>query len=350
AILLNDKETDAFIKQALLRFVILMIFTMAVILSGIFYIVARYRALLTFQIERNQEIERFTKNVSMIPEITYKCKIQNDELMLTYNYGKSILEDQKISLESTYRPMKKIYSDEYVKTFGEQVEEVFRGASKRFEITYKDGHYEHFVSPIFDKDGTVIEIIGIANNITDRRIAEEQSKYLATHDFLTDLWNRRTFEDEVKKRIYSTYDESYAIMIIDLDNFKRVNDSYGHIAGDLMLKYAANCIRNAVKKESASSSSVIARMGGDEFAVFLPYTNLQEVDDTAKHIVNAIFEPHMVRGRSIQIGASVGIALYSKDSRHYKQLTYYADVAMYQAKKSKIGGYRFFKRSMLLHE
>ncbi|MGI6751879.1 MAG: diguanylate cyclase domain-containing protein [Anaerovoracaceae bacterium] len=344
AILLNDHETDAFIQKVLLRVGSLMVFTVVVLLIGILYIVVRYRALLTFQIKRNEEIERFTKNVAMIPEITYKCRIENNEILLTYNRGKSILKDQEISLESEYRPMKDIYSEEYINVFEVQIADVFADNSKRFEITHENEHYEHFASPVFDKDGNVVEIVGIATSITDRRIAEEQAKHFATHDFLTDLINRREFESKAKDRILKEPTNSYAIMIIDLDGFKKVNDTFGHIAGDSVLKQTADRVSNTIARQS--STAMVARLGGDEFAVFLPYENLHEVEGIARSIVADISTPYSVGDELIQLGSSIGISLYNKDSNTYGQLTYYADLAMYHIKKHG-GGYQFFSPAML---
>lgn len=340
AILLNDEDTKIFTRYALTRFAGLLIFTLAVILAGIFYTVHRHRALLTLQAQRNEEIERFTKNVAMIPEITYVCTLQAGELLLTYNYGKLMHQDHEVSLQSIYRPMREIYSDEYVNEFKDQVRPVFEGKSKRFEITYKDDHYEHFVSPILDKDGNVAEIIGIATNITDRRLEEEKAKHFATHDFLTDLTNRRSFEEEANKLLSCKGCNTYAALIIDLDGFKTVNDTFGHAFGDAVLKQVALRIKNTVTERFPTA--IVARMGGDEFAVLTPYEQAQDIADMAKNLVAAAARPYQHQGESIGLEASVGISLYSADSSTYGQLLYYADMAMYHAKNQGGGRYQFF--------
>lgn len=345
AILLNDQDRDEFIQQSVSNFVFLMVFILVVVFIGIFYIVSKHKSILTFQMERNEEIERFTKNVAMLPEITYKCRNENNKLLLTYNYGKSISEDKQISLESNYRPMIEVYSEEYVENFKNQVKEVFQGKSKRFEIDYNEEHYEHFASPIFDKQGNVIEIIGIATNITDRRIAEEQSKYSATHDFLTGLKNRMTFEDYVKEQIRNYPDNSYAIMFLDLDGFKYINDTFGHVIGDAVLRQAANRIQDAIM--DISPIDLVARMGGDEFAVFSPYDRIQEIIDRAEKIIDVISQPYIIKEHKINLGISIGISLYSKDSSLYGQLVYYADMAMYNAKKIRGSSYKFFSEEKL---
>ena len=224
---------------------------------------------------------------------------------------------------------------------------VFEGETKRFEIAYHDELYEHFTSPIFDEEGRVIEIIGIANNITDRKLQEEEARYFASHDHLTDLTNRRSYEKQVQEKINKSPDDSYAMMIIDLDNFKSVNDNYGHLAGDRVLKEAAKRIDNIIKAHSAAA--VVARMGGDEFSAFILYTKLQDVIDIAGEVTAYMLQPYTLpRDKiSLSLSASIGIALYRSDSSFYGQLLHYADMAMYQAKKAEGGSYRFYSATMI---
>ncbi|MGI6497711.1 MAG: diguanylate cyclase domain-containing protein [Oscillospiraceae bacterium] len=344
AILLDDQQAKGFIQHTLSAYITLLLFTLAILVVGIYYIVIRYKSLLTFQVERNEEVERFTKDIAALPEIAYKCKLQEGELLLTYNYGRSMHEEHKIPLESIYRPMKEIYSAEYVEAFRALVEPVFAGEAKRFEIAYHDGLYEHFTSPIVGKDGSVTEIIGIANNITDRKLQEEEAKYYASHDHLTGLVNRRVFEDTVHHQTNKDPDGRYAMMLIDLDGFKSVNDRFGHLAGDAVLKQAASRIKNAITTRAAAA--VVARMGGDEFSAYIPYTLIQEVIDIANDTIASISEPYTLPDGSTRLGASIGVSLYPADSFAYGQLLHYADIAMYQAKMVEGGSQRFFSKSM----
>ncbi len=348
AILLDDQQAKSFIQHTLSAYIALLIVTLAILVIGIYSIVIRYRSLLTFQTERNKEVERFTKDLAMLPELAYKCKLQGDELQLTYNYGSAMSEEHKISLESIYRPMKEIYSPGYVEAFRALTEPVFKGEAKRFEIAYHDHLYEHFTSPIFGKDGSVIEIIGIANNITDRKLQEEEAKYFATHDHLTGLTNRRAFEDAVYKEINENPDRTHAMVLIDLDAFKHVNDRFGHLAGDSVLKQAANRIKHAITARSAAA--IVARMGGDEFSAYIPYTETQEMIDIANDIILLTSKPYMLPSGLAQLTASIGISLYPSHSSAYGQLLHYADIAMYQAKMLEGGSYQFFSEAMCMGE
>jgi diguanylate cyclase (GGDEF)-like protein len=348
SILLDDKDREIFVNQITTIFLVLLVFTLGVLYLGLFIIVSKYRNLLTFEKERNEEIETFTRNIALLPENIYKCRQKGGELMLTYNYGKDIIKEKEISLESSYRSLRDFYSDEYVEEFKELVKEVFDGKSKRFQISYDGNHYEHFVSPIFDEDNKILEIIGIATNINDRRIEEEQAKYQATHDYLTDLINRRDFEDKVKLKISENPYLNYALMILDLDDFKDINDNYGHLAGDSVLKQVANRLKKVA--EESSDSILVARMGGDEFAVFQIYESREDIIGTAKKIIESSLEDYEIGESRVNSGISIGISLYSKDLANYKQMFYYADMAMYQAKKTKGNTFEFYSEGMELNK
>lgn len=342
---INDHDKQSFRRQAGFDFALLTLFTIMAVLFGVFYIMKKYSAILTFQIERNEAIEKFSKNIAALPEFVYKCKLDNnDNLLLTYNDGKFVSQDKYVALESNFCPMAEIYSSDYAADFKNHVEEVFQGKSKRFEMNYNNEHYEHFVSPIFDENSKVVEIIGFATNITDRRIAEEQSKYLATHDSLTGLINRMTFEEYVKEKIDNHPNAHYAIMFLDLNKFKNLNDTFGHIIGDHALQETANRIKQAV---ASSKDALVARVGGDEFAVFLPYSQRQEITKIAEEIIDAISQPHMIKENQVCLGVSIGISLYNKDSSIYKQLIHFADMSMYEAKKCSELSYKFFSKEML---
>lgn len=345
AALINDHDKQLFRQQAGLDFAFLTIFTIIAVLLGIFYVMKKYSSLLTFQIDRNNAMEEFSKNISSLPEFVYKCKMDsNGNILLTYNDGRVISQDKYVALESNYRLMTAIYPTSYVDSFKMNIMDVFKGSSKRFEINYNGEHYEHFVSPIFDENKKVIEIIGFATNITDRRIAEEQSKYLATHDSLTGLKNRVAFEEYVKKQLEIHSDASYAIMFLDLDKFKDLNDTLGHIVGDIALQEVANRIKEGIY---SSRDSLVARMGGDEFAIFLPFTQHQEPINMAEKIIDILSKPYIIKENHISLGVSIGISIYNKDSSIYKQLLHFADMAMYEAKSCCESSYKFFSKEML---
>ncbi|KXB28901.1 hypothetical protein AT959_18900 [Dechloromonas denitrificans] len=164
---------------------------------------------------------------------------------------------------------------------------------------------------------------------------------LAAHDHLTGLPNRRMFHELVASHLSRAKRsrKHYAMLYLDLDHFKRINDSLGHHVGDLLLQSVAARLRSSLRE-----SDVIARLGGDEFAVLL--TGLESVDDTASiaaKLVAQISQPcRNLDGHDIQVGPSVGIALFPRDGHDVDTLCRHADAAMYQSKRSGRGRYTFY--------
>lgn len=192
-------------------------------------------------------------------------------------------------------------------------------------------YYLTTVKPILDDKEQVEYVICISKEITSRKIIEEKLKRNALYDPLTGLANRVLFGDRLKfsiiqvKRIAG----KLALMFVDLDNFKPVNDTHGHEAGDLLLQYAAKRIKNCVR-----DSDTVGRIGGDEFVVLLPsISETREALKVAEKIRNEISKPFDLSGFvPVQISSSIGVAIYPEHGNNSAELTKCADVAMYLAK------------------
>lgn len=191
-------------------------------------------------------------------------------------------------------------------------------------------------------DGVAVRIFGMKQDITEEKILADRNRYLAEFDTMTGLANRSQFQSRM-----STLDRTSlhgarpfgALLLIDLDEFKPVNDSFGHIAGDECLKEAAHRIRSV-----CADAELVARIGGDEFAVLLgPQAQLAEASDVARAIISHLTYPIAYGGHQLQIGASVGIALV--DDCSSEQLITMADTALYAAKNAGRGTFRISKRS-----
>jgi diguanylate cyclase (GGDEF)-like protein/PAS domain S-box-containing protein len=174
--------------------------------------------------------------------------------------------------------------------------------------------------------------------------SEKRIRYMALHDHLTGLPNRALLHDRVNHAIMHAERErrTIALLFIDLDNFKHVNDSLGHIAGDELLRESAARIKRCIRK-----SDTLARLGGDEFVVCLSrlHTNTQ-AGQLAQKILDALDEPFDVRDQSLHAGASIGIGIYPHDGENVDALMQAADTAMYHAKAKGKGNYQFFTASL----
>ena len=174
--------------------------------------------------------------------------------------------------------------------------------------------------------------------------ADEHIKYLATHDGLTDLPNRAMFAQLLNASIKAArrYRKKLALLFIDLDRFKVINDTLGHADGDALLIEIANRLRQTLR-----ASDVVARLGGDEFVVILPeLADEQEVAVVARKLLTAIMKPVMLRGQECRVTASIGVALYPGNGSDEQTLTKNADMAMYLAKEDGKNDFRFFSNDM----
>ena len=194
--------------------------------------------------------------------------------------------------------------------------------------------------PLRDDSGEIVSLLGITRNITKRKKYEEQLLYQANYDTLTGLPNRNLLNDLFIQSIaVKDRDSSFlALMLMDLDNFKFVNDTLGHPAGDLLLIDVAKRIQTVVRK-----GDTVARLGGDEFVV-VPgnVAGSREVARVAEQILAALSEPFSVEGREVYLTASIGIVVYPHDGDSLDILLKHADVAMYHAKHLRKNNFQFF--------
>jgi diguanylate cyclase (GGDEF)-like protein/PAS domain S-box-containing protein len=211
----------------------------------------------------------------------------------------------------------------------------------------KDGSWIWFETTsraILDPDGEVREFISVSRDISERKRAEEQIEYQAYHDALTGLPNRLLFRDRLTVALAHArrLDVPLAVMFLDLDHFKNVNDTLGHSLGDELLKAIAARLRAVLREEDT-----IARMGGDEFTVLL--SDLRNADDAAviaQKILEAVAYPVQVEGEELYITTSIGIALYPNDGDSAEALLKSADHAMYRAKDAGRSSYKLCTASM----
>ncbi len=197
---------------------------------------------------------------------------------------------------------------------------------------------------IFDESGQLIGLRGTGRDITDRKTAEARISYLATRDPLTELPNRVLFNDRLEQGIVAARrsGQSLAVLFIDLDRFKYINDSLGHQVGDLLLKEVATRMYACIRK-----GDTLSRLGGDEFVVTLE--GLQHAEDAAQvagKIIKALARPFEIAGHTLTTSCSIGIAIFPLDADDDRSLMKNADTAMYHAKEKGRNNYQFFSPEM----
>jgi diguanylate cyclase (GGDEF)-like protein/PAS domain S-box-containing protein len=182
---------------------------------------------------------------------------------------------------------------------------------------------------------------GVFADVTERKRAELELTHTAQHDPLTGLVNRRQFTRELEQALSSQGSASCAVLFVDIDRFKLVNDGHGHEAGDSLLREAGRRLQAALRE-----SDVLSRFGGDEFTAYLPSCDAGCAEVVARRVLATLAEPFRVARGEVYVGGSVGIALSSGDSQTATDLIRDADVAMYAAKQGGRGRFALFDTSL----
>ncbi|HUG99070.1 MAG TPA: diguanylate cyclase [Gammaproteobacteria bacterium] len=205
----------------------------------------------------------------------------------------------------------------------------------KFVHTFASGHgerFEYLLAPVLDEDRNTEATVCISRDVTEQALAEEKIWHNAHHDLLTGLPNRRLFLDRLEEEVIHAEPSGLplAVLFMDLDGFKEVNDSLGHEAGDRLLSVVAERLTACVREKDT-----VARLGGDEFAVILTGARQRmDVELAAQTIIDALAMPFHIAQQLVQISVSIGITLYPQDASSPVALLAAADRAMYKAKKS----------------
>lgn len=198
------------------------------------------------------------------------------------------------------------------------------------------------IAPVKNAEGVTTHFVSVIHDINDRKKSEETIKHLAYFDPLTNLPNRTLFKERLEQAIYHGRRSpiQFAVMYLDLDRFKNINDTLGHVVGDKLLQEAGRRITACLREQET-----VARLGGDEFAIIgLDLRAPSDAGEIAMRVVNSIAEPFLIEGHEFSISTSLGISIYPDDATDIEQLISHADDALYAAKRSGKNKFEFFNQ------
>jgi diguanylate cyclase (GGDEF)-like protein/PAS domain S-box-containing protein len=288
----------------------------------------RYRTIL-------EEIEEGYYEVDLAGNFTFA----NDAACCQFGYSRQELMGMnyrvyvpKDDAKNVYKTWNKVYrTGEPVKSFP-------------FASIKKDGthiYLENSITPLRNKEGKIIGFRSVSRDITERRQFEQKLAEMATHDSLTGLPNRVLLSDRlmIGSALARRSGHRMAVLMLDLDRFKTVNDAMGHSVGDELLKDVGQRLSGIMRK-----SDTVSRIGGDEFVLVLPHiSQIEHVTKFAERILNAFQEPFVFGRHRLQVTTSIGIAIYPEDGTNIENLLKSADSAMYLAKEQGRGIYKYYQ-------
>jgi len=230
-----------------------------------------------------------------------------------------------------------------------------------YRVLLSDGTQKHVLNQgevLFDENGVPEILLGVIQDVTQLKLAEEEIRLLVFYDGLTGLANRMLFQDRLDQAIARSMrnNQMFALLYLDLDRFKRVNDTLGHHIGDLLLKNVAETLKQNIRRGDTATrldtddpNSMIARLGGDEFTVLLSdIRGTESASIIARRLIQAIPATYDCGGHDVSVTASIGISVFPQDGENADVLLKNADSAMYQAKDSGRNNYQFYDESLNL--
>lgn len=317
------------------------IFIIFVIVVGILIIITRVIKGFNKQVQQREEAfrtvtEKLYDNIYEL-NITHNCtaNASTQRYFESLGVGGAILYDESIQIIAQ-KQIKEEFREGYINTF------CTKNVLKQYELGNTDLRYDFMTSDdgihyywvridariYYNKEDDCVHMFTYRKTIDQEKRIELEMTQLAHYDKLTNLYNRSSAQLMIEKMISQNMNQMYAFFILDIDNFKSANDLYGHSFGDYVLAQFAKML-----KESFRSHDVVGRLGGDEFIVFLPISNLHSAQKKASRLLNTLNQEISFEGDCIKISASIGISIAPNDGVDFAELYKKADKALYDSKK-----------------
>jgi|GEM_PF-2639065 len=300
----------------------------------------RYRTILDEMADGYYEVD-IAGNYTFVNDSICRYLGKSKEELLGTSFRCSIAKED---IKTVYNAFSRLY------TTGKPERDIL------YKFIHKDGtiaSIENSGFPLKNKKGEIIGFRGIGRDITERKLAAEKIQYLAMHDVLTGLPNRLMFSQLLNHAIQVARrnKRQFAVLFIDLDRFKIINDSLGHEAGDHLLQEIASRFRQTLRTADVvgrpGADDAVGRLGGDEFVILIEEVNeLVQVETVAQKILTTTIKPVVIMGEDCRVTASIGISMYPADGEDEQTLMKNADIAMYFAKEEGKNNYQFYSKDL----
>lgn len=295
------------------------------------------------QSKSNQKIKHYECLFNSLDGAIFSYDVLNDQVY----YSKGIEQLFGYTNENFNRNpnvWKEIIHPEDAERVNRDDEQLLAGHSSNveFRIIHPDFDEKWVIRmavPIKNQDGSLMKINGQIIDITERKQLENELKQMAYFDDLTDLPNRKLLDRHIEKALARSkrHNHNFILMFIDLDDFKLVNDTMGHEAGDLLLKEVVKRLNENIREED-----LISRIGGDEFIIVFEDTSMEEIEAIAQRIIDFVSLPYMINEKEAKVSVSIGVSMYPNDGEDKETLIEHADKAMYFAKNNGKNSYKIY--------
>lgn len=296
-------------------------------------------------VSMSEELHRTISDIS--DNMLFEWDFHKEAMYISDNFKEKFDIDPKEAQLANGKFLDKLMSDEYAEVYKRDISTLLKnktGHSGEYQITTKNGSLLWFSMRalcVTDRLGEPLRVIGVVTDIDSEKKLELQLSERASYDFLSQLYNRSTFERELKSEIERSAHAKVAVLFIDVDDFKFINDRFGHSVGDEVIKYVAGCIKQRVK-----GSGFAGRFGGDEFVLCITDAKqIEEIESLSLDLIDELYEGYHseLANVSINVKASIGIAFFPEHGDDSNKIVAAADEAMYFVKKNGKANYHIYQ-------
>lgn len=296
-------------------------------------------------VSMSEELHRTISDIS--DNMLFEWDFHKESMYISDNFREKFDIDPKEAQLANGKFLDKLMSEEYAEIYKRDISVLLKnrtGHSGEYQITTKNGSLLWFsvrALCVTDRLGEPLRVIGVVTDIDSEKKLELQLSERASYDFLSQLYNRSTFERELKSEIERSAHAKVAVLFIDVDDFKFINDRFGHSVGDEVIKYVAGCIKQRVK-----GSGFAGRFGGDEFVLCITDPKqIEEIESLSLDLIDELYEGYHseLANVSINVKASIGIAFFPEHGDDSDKIVAAADEAMYFVKKNGKANYHIYQ-------